>query len=250
MARSRSGFYQTIEYIGPRPQKPRKQGSVVGWLVMILAIGAGIYLGKPLVGEAMAADRGPSIAESEVLVGKLEKSELFGDRLGAEALRYANRGVQYDSAYHQLEYPLGDLAAHKGMAADLVVRCYRELGIDLQEELHEDIKKRFRAYPQLWNADGPDKNIDHRRVANLMRFFARQGAGLSVDKAPQNFETGDIIVWTLANAEAHLGIVVPGPKGYENSRWVVHHPSGGPVTWESSLFKHQILGHFRYSGGE
>ena len=54
------------------------------------------------------------------------------------------------------------------------------------------------------------------------------------------------LVWALADAEAHIGIVVPDPAGEPGVFWVVHHPSGGKVQWENALFDHQVIGHYRY----
>ncbi|MEP7274637.1 MAG: DUF1287 domain-containing protein, partial [Acidobacteriota bacterium] len=54
------------------------------------------------------------------------------------------------------------------------IRAYRAVVIDLQELVHEDMLKHFSTYPQLWKLNGPDSNIDHRRVPNLMKWFDRQ----------------------------------------------------------------------------
>lgn len=54
---------------------------------------------------------------------------------------------------------------------------YRKLGIDLQKEVHEDMKANFGKYPRLWGMKHTDTNIDHRRVPNL-RVFLRVRAKL------------------------------------------------------------------------
>ena len=175
----------------------------------------------------------------------------MGDRLAAEALKYANRGISFDSAYYEITYPNGDIPRSKGMAADLVVRCYREAGLDLQELVHEYMKMDFRVYPQLWQSSSPDENIDHRRVPNLLRFFSRKGQVLKNSRDVEDYHVGDIVVWALSNAEIHIGIVVPSPEGKSgNSPWVVHHPAYEPVKWENGLFNYQILGHFSFQGGD
>lgn len=247
MARSRSGYYNAIEYIGPRPQKPKKQNFFGGWVIVAIAIGAGFYFGKPMISEVLAAQKGPSNAQSEMIITELEAAGTVGDKLAAEALKYSNTEVLYDPAYFKIAYPNGDVPIRKGVAADLLIRCYRKLGIDLQEKLHEDMSGHFRLYPQLWNASEPDANIDHRRVPNLQRFFARKGETLPTDRDLKNYKPGDIVVWTLANAaETHIGIVVPAPSTEGPGLWVVHHPAGGGVKWEDALFSYQILGHFSY----
>ena len=51
MPRKRSGFHETIEYIGPRPQKKpvRRPNFLGGWLILAIAMGMAIWFGRPLV---------------------------------------------------------------------------------------------------------------------------------------------------------------------------------------------------------
>lgn len=248
MPRQRSGYYNAIEYIGPRPQKPKKTNFFGGWVIVAFAIGAAVFFGKPLVSGVWAAEKEPTVEQVELICGQLEETGDFSDKLAAEALRYSGSQVTYDPAYYKILYPEGDVPATKGVAADLVIRCYRKLGIDLQKEIHEDMESHFRLYPQLWAATAPDQNIDHRRVPNLQRFFSRKGETLSPSYDPAGYRPGDIVVWALPNAESHIGIVVPSAphEARGGVPWVVHHPAGGGVKWEKALFDHQILGHFRF----
>lgn len=250
MSRQRSGFYNAIEYIGPRPQRPKKPNFFGGWVIVVIALGAAVFFGKPLVGGLLAAGREPTYAQVEMVAGELEAAGSFSAKLAAEALRYSGSQVTYDTAYYKIQYPGGDVPAYKGVAADLVIRCHRKLGIDLQKEIHEDMENHFRLYPQLWAATAPDANIDHRRVPNLQRFFSRKGETLTTSSDPAVYQPGDVVVWALPNAETHIGIVVPAAPGDESGSdpWVVHHPAGGGVKWEKALFDHQILGHFRFAG--
>ncbi|MFD2257718.1 DUF1287 domain-containing protein [Luteolibacter algae] len=252
MARSRSGYYNAIEYIGPRPQKPKKPNFFGGWVIVAMTLGAGFFFAKPWIGSLMAAQNGPTSEQVELVIRELEHTGEIGDQLASEALKYSSKSITYDPAYYKIGYPNGDVPLSKGVAADLVVRCYREIGIDLQEKIHEDMESDYRSYPQLWTSSEPDSNIDHRRVPNLQAFFSRYGETVQPDKArdPSTYKPGDIVVWALANAETHIGIVVPGPSGEGSTPWVVHHPAGGGVKWEPSVFSHQILGHFRYPADE
>src|SRR5689334_1910938 len=45
----------------------------------------------------------------------------------------------YDAAYVRIAYPMGDVPANKGVCTDVVIRAYRNLGIDLQVLVHEDM---------------------------------------------------------------------------------------------------------------
>lgn len=244
--RSRPGFYSTIEYIGPRPQKPKRRNFFGGWVIGVIALGIACWFGYPLVDFLKAAQEGVSTQQAESLVAILGKSPKAGDRLAAAALAHSNEKVVYDPAYYKIGYPNGDIAPGKGAAADVVIRCLRRAAnLDLQKEVHEDMAAHFRPYPQLWGASAPDPNIDHRRVANLQRFFERKGETLAVSRNAADYLPGDIVIWSLSNADPHIGIVVPGPGNRANEAWVVHNIGAG-VKWEDILFDHKIEGHFRY----
>lgn len=247
MARSRPGFYSTIEYIGPRPQKPKRPHFFGGWVILVIAIGIGSWFGRPLVPFLKATQEKVSVEQAEILISTLEKSGSPGHKLAAAALAHSGERIVYDPSYYKIAYPDGDVAPSKGAAADVVVRCVRQLGIDLQKEVHEDMAAHFRFYPQLWSATEPDTNIDHRRVANLQRFFERKAETVTPSRNPADYRPGDIVIWSLANADKHIGIVVPGPGAHTGETWVVHNIGAG-VKWENVLFDYKIEAHFRYPG--
>ncbi|HSP42064.1 MAG TPA: DUF1287 domain-containing protein [Luteolibacter sp.] len=245
MARQRNGYYETIEYIGPRPQKKKRRHFFGGWVILVIAVGIGTWFGRPLVPMLKANQQEVSIEQAELLISHLRDTGGQGAALAAHALAHSGEDISYDAAYYKIEYPNGDIAAAKGNAADVVIRCFRGLGIDLQRELHEDMTGNFRLYQQLWGAIAPDPNIDHRRIPNLERFFERHGQSLTPTRNPADYRPGDIVVWSLANAEKHIGIVVPGPGKRASEPWVVHHKDT-PIKWENTLFDYKIESHFRY----
>lgn len=244
MARRKPGFYSTIEYIGPRPTKPKKRPMIFGgWVIVAIAIGLGFWFGRPLV-PLLNADQA-SVEQAEAISSSLEQSAGTAPRLAAAALRRSLQDIAYDPAYYRIAYPMGDIPPGKGAAADVIIRSLRVIGVDLQADLHEDISANFRHYPQLWNAMSPDKNIDHRRVANLQRFFERNAEALSTTRDAADYQPGDIVIWSLSNADKHIGIVVPGPGEHMSAPWIVHNIGAG-VKWENTLFDYKIEGHFRY----
>lgn len=245
MSRKNPGFYSTIEYIGPRPRKPKRQNPFGGWVIVLIAVGVGIWFGRPLVPFLKATQEEVSVEQAEVLISSMEESSKIGQRIAAEALKRTKADVVYDPAYYQIDYPNGDIAPTKGSAADVIIRSFRGVGIDLQEQVHEDMTQNFRLYPQLWASIGPDTNIDHRRIPNLQRFFERNGESLSTSRDPEAYQPGDIVVWSLANADKHIGIVVPGPGIQMAEPWVVHNIGTG-VKWENILFEYKIDAHFRF----
>jgi uncharacterized protein YijF (DUF1287 family) len=247
MARSRSGFYDTIEYIGPRPEKPKRKNFFGGWVIIVISLGMAFWFGRPLI--PFLQGMGASSEQADFLIASLQNSKDFGSRLASTALAHSNQQITYDHTYYRIDYPNGDLPASRGKAEDVVIRCYRAFGIDLQVLVHEDMAENFRLYPQLWGASGPDTSIDHRRVANLQRFFERKGQSLPATREAADYQPGDIVVWSLANAESHIGIIVPGPGARSNEPWVVHNMGAG-VKWENILFEHSIQRHFRYPASE
>jgi uncharacterized protein YijF (DUF1287 family) len=148
----------------------------------------------------------------------------------------------YDPSYVRLSYPGGDVPSDRGVCSDVVVRAFRRVGVDLQVRLHEDMRRHFADYPQMWGLRRPDANIDHRRVPNLMRFFQRQGRALA---AAAPFEPGDVVAWRLPNGLLHVGIVslqrVEGGAHYQ----VVHNIGQGART-EDVLHAFDIIGHYRW----
>lgn len=243
MAHSRSGFYTTIEYIGPRPHKPKRRNFFGGWVIIAITLGMGFWFGKPLL-SLKGEETSPE--QASLLISSLHELNTFGGGLAAAALAHSGESVSYDPAYYKIAYPDGDVPSGKGVASDVIIRCFRKMNVDLQVLVHEDMKENFRLYPQLWNAPMPDTNIDHRRVANLQRFFERNGETLAASRSASDYRPGDIVVWSLANAETHIGIVVPGPGDRAGEAWVVHNIGAG-LKWENVLFDYSIERHFRYS---
>ena len=119
------------------------------------------------------------------------------EKLNASAIEQTTYTTGYDPAYVKLDYPNGDVPKETGVCADVVVRAFRNAGIDLQKELHEDMAASFSKYPKKWNAKKPDKNIDHRRVPNLMTWFNRKGKELPITKTDKDYLPGDVVAWEL-----------------------------------------------------
>lgn len=163
---------------------------------------------------------------------------------GAE--RQVGVTVFYDGSYRQLAYPGGDVPLDRGVCTDVVVRAYRNAGIDLQLLVHEDLRRAFAAYPRSWGMRGPDRNIDHRRVPNLATFFARHGGALPVTREAGDYRPGDVVTWRLASGLPHVGIVSARVAG---GRPLVIHNIGAGTVFEDVLFANPVTGHYRYPGG-
>ncbi len=151
--------------------------------------------------------------------------------------------LHYDPAYRRIAYPGGDVPLERGVCADVLIRAYRHLGIDLQLLVHEDMEAHFALYPKHWGLTHPDANIDHRRVLNLATFFRRHGTVLPVSSAPGDYRAGDIVTWLLPGGLPHIGIVA---DQRQDERPLVIHTIGAGTRLEDVLFAFAITGHYRY----
>ena len=167
----------------------------------------------------------------------------IAQRIVAAARKQIGVTKEYDPSYTVLKYPAGDVPLRTGVCSDVIVRALRGVGIDLQKELHEDMGRDFGAYPQKWGLKSPDKNIDHRRVANLMRFFERHQMTVpgKLD-APEMYRPGDIVAWDLGNGILHIGLV--SDKSGKRAPLMIHNIGAGAVE-EDVLLQYHIIGHYR-----
>ncbi|MGJ8672869.1 DUF1287 domain-containing protein [Rubritalea sp.] len=235
-----------IEYIGPIPQKKKRKPVIGGWVILLMAGLFVSYFAWPTFADYVKTQQDvASEDKATVAIAHLKQSEKFGDQLAASALERSQHSVSYDAAYYNISYPMGDIPAGRGVAADVIVRGFRGVGVDLQERVHQDMRENFRLYPQLWGLKETDTNIDHRRVPNLQRFFARNSQEVPVTRVVGNYENGDIVFWRLPDGDAHIGIIVPGPGSRFHEKWVVQNVGEG-VEWKDALLDQEIIGHFRY----
>jgi len=172
----------------------------------------------------------------------------FTRRLIDAAIERTSHRVTYDGSYRRIDYPGGDVPDGVGVCTDVIVRAYRVLDIDLQKEVHEDMKAAFSAYPADWGLSRPDSNIDHRRVPNLQTFFTRHGEKLPVTDDPDDYRPGDLVTWMLPRNLPHIGLVTDRRSADGERPLIVHNVGRGPKV-EDFLFEYPITGHYRYRGG-
>lgn len=196
---------------------------------------------------AVAALLVPSLGFTQVQP-ETEDRRQFLRRLSDAAIERTQHTVRYDGAYIRIPYPNGDVPEGTGVCTDEIIRSYRALGIDLQKEVHEDMVRNFSAYNQRrWMLAHTDTNIDHRRVPNLMTFFARNGESLPLSTRAQDYAAGDLVSWDLGGNVPHIGIVVDRKSKSTGRHLVVHNIGRGPQM-EDVIFNWKITGHYRYFG--
>jgi len=185
------------------------------------------------------------LAFASPAIAQNEKGDILVSELVAAAIERTGHQVIYDGSYRSIEYPDGDVPDNVGVCTDVIIRSYRETGIDLQQEVHEDMQANFSKYPDNWGLTGPDPNIDHRRVPNLQVFFKRNGKELPVTNDPKYYKPGDIVTWTIPGNLPHIGIVTDKKVVGADRPLIVHNIGRGPKI-EDVLFLYPITAHYKY----
>jgi len=190
-------------------------------------------------------NRGPAVPPAPTVKPLPDNASPQLKQMLEGAIAQAGVTTGYDPAYVALDYPGGDVPENTGVCSDVVVRAFRKAGIDLQKEVHEDMKAARSAYPTKWGANAPDKNIDHRRVLNLMTYFKRQGKSLPISAAAADYQPGDIVSWELTNGIDHIGIVT-NMSANSGDRLMIVHNIGAGTRIEDVIFAWTIKGHYRF----
>ena len=128
----------------------------------------------------------------------------------------------------------------------MIIRCYRKIGIDLQKEVHEDMVGEFPALSAIVGAPRTRLPTSTTAASPISSASSNARAKRSLaSREPADYRPGDIVIWSLANADKHIGIVVPGPGNRAGEAWVVHNMGTG-MKWEGVLFDFKVEAHFRY----
>lgn len=148
----------------------------------------------------------------------------------------------YDPAYVQLGYPMGDIPRERGVCCDVVIRALRDaLGADLQSLVHDDMRANFSHYPKIWGLSGTDRNIDHRRVPNLRRYFERRGME---QVEGTDYLPGDLVALTVPPNLPHIA-VVSDALGASGLPMMLHNIGRGAQE-EDRLADFPMTGHYRW----
>jgi uncharacterized protein YijF (DUF1287 family) len=163
--------------------------------------------------------------------------ESFGLKLVEAARAQLNEVVIYNPRYAQIAYPMGDVAPMFGVCTDVVIRAYRDLGIDLQELIQ---RTRF---------GGGDRSIDHRRTEVLRKFLAAYGDNLAITEFAEDYKPGDIVTYYRPQnrgSKSHIALV--SDIIARSGRPMILHNRGWGPQLEDALFVDKITGHYRFNG--
>ena len=151
---------------------------------------------------------------------------------------YLDTKPQYKSVYYdQGGWPNDGY----GVCTDVVARGLLGAGYDLQALVDADRQSNSEGYKE---GERPDKNIDFRRVRNLLPYFRHTAISLTTDPTDiEEWQPGDIVVW-----DHHVG-VISEHRNYRGIPLVYHHANPEQTEYEEDVLTKygEILGHFRIS---
>lgn len=154
---------------------------------------------------------------------------MLGARIDAE------NKPKYDGQYWADGYPPDDI----GVCTDVIWRAFSHAGYSLKDMIDQDIAENIELYPRTNGIQ--DRNIDFRRVPNLMVYFDRYAVALTLD--PTNIEEwqpGDIVSYK----DNHIAIV-SDQRNKHGVPYIIHN-GGQPKREEDALERMEISGHYRF----
>ena len=149
---------------------------------------------------------------------------------------YISTKPKYKSKYYGTGYPNDQY----GVCTDVVATALKNAGYDLMELVNIDIKNN----KQNYDIDVIDKNIDFRRVKNLIIYFKNNTINLTTDiKNTKEWQGGDIIIF-----KNHIGIV-SDKRNKKGIPFIIHNQSPYQSDYEQDIleYRNDIVGHYRMS---
>ncbi|MBR2825441.1 MAG: DUF1287 domain-containing protein [Solobacterium sp.] len=149
---------------------------------------------------------------------------------------YISHHPKYKSKYYSTGYPNDEY----GTCVDVVGYALYHSGYDLMELVNEDILKN----PQDYAIQLIDKNIDFRRVPNLLVYFKNTAIFCTMDlQEIEEWQGGDIVVF-----RNHIGIL-SDRRNRNGIPYVIHHANPFQVFYEEDILekRNDLVGHFRVS---
>lgn len=225
-----------------------RRAALFGLSAMTLTGGTAALLARPQWRQVLGAYLvAPVAAQPGSEANPFAPAESWAEKLVEAAEGQIGITLSYDPAYTQIDYPGGDVPIGKGVCTDVIIRAYRDgLNTDLQKLVHEDMRANFTAYPRNWGLKRPDRNIDHRRVPNLMTFFKRRGASLPVTENGRDYLPGDVVTMSLPGNLTHIVLVTNRPNAERSAPLCIHNIGAG-TRLEDMLFTFELTGHYRWN---
>ena len=149
------------------------------------------------------------------------------------AKEFVSKKPKYKSAYYSGGYPTDDYY----VCTDLIWYALKNAGYNFKELIDRDIEENIEDY----DIDVQDKNIDFRRVRNILIFLDKWTESLTTDASDyENWQAGDIVVY-----ENHIAIV-SDKRNKKGISYIIHH-DGYHKYEEDALDRKKIIGHYRFN---
>jgi hypothetical protein len=149
---------------------------------------------------------------------------------------YIKTKPKYKSKYYGTGYPDDEY----GVCTDVVGIALKNSGYDLMELVNEDIKNNRENY----DVDVIDKNIDFRRVKNLIVYFKNNTINLTTDiNKIEEWQGRDIVIF-----KNHIAIV-SDKRNKNGVPFIIHNQSPHQSDYEQDVLeiRNDIVGHYRMS---
>lgn len=150
---------------------------------------------------------------------------------------YIATNPKYKSKYYASGYPDDEY----GVCTDVVAQGLLGAGYDLMTLVEEDRYK----HPEDYADEPIDKNIDFRRVRNLLIYFRRHALSLTTDlNEIAEWQGGDIVVF-----QGHIGII-SDKRNKDGIPLLIHNGSPLQIGYEQNVMalkEREIVAHFRIS---
>jgi hypothetical protein len=157
-----------------------------------------------------------------------------------DILQGARNYISTNPIYKSKYYNTGYSNDQYGVCTDVVANAMLNAGYDLQQLVYQDMI----SYPDDYDTDEPDVNIDFRRVKNLKVYFKHTAISLTTDiNKIEEWQGGDIVIF-----ENHIGIV-SDKRNDRGISFILHHSSRFQASYEEDILEKRddIVGHYRVS---
>ena len=149
---------------------------------------------------------------------------------------YLDTKPRYKSQYYATGYPDDEF----GVCTDVVAFGLLGAGYDLMALVDEDV----RAHREQYAIEDVDRNIDFRRVENLMIYFKNTAIALTMDiRDIEQWQGGDIVIF-----KNHIGIV-SDKRNSRGTPFVLHNSNPVQRYYEEDILarRDDLVAHYRIS---
>jgi uncharacterized protein YijF (DUF1287 family) len=68
----------------------------------------------------------------------------FNQQISAALIERTTHNITYDGSYYSMTYPGGDVPSNIGVCTDVIIRAYRQLGVDVFARVKQLTRNKYR----------------------------------------------------------------------------------------------------------